>query len=178
MKAYKLILEYITYKKQNIWIAISISFLLIILVATGCSKSVFGRQITITAKNEIFHKILIAEGQSFKELFIEYISKGEVREVKIGDEIQIDFGKSDPDYLVISEWLLSENGDIIYTDRIVGNHEYYHTGNGLYHFVVNEDLLAIIDSHKNDVKGVYRGFRIDARWEFERESYIMVCKLP
>ena len=151
-------------------------FLLIIPLTLGCSKSLADREITITAEKEIIDNIIIGAGQNYKKIFIEYINNGNVKEVKLGDKIVLDFGKSTPDRLVIKEWILSDKGEIIYIDEIVNNHEYYDAGNGSYYFTIDEDLLAKIDTETDKDNGIYRGIRIEARWEFESEAYILVCK--
>lgn len=157
-------------------IIIGAIFLLIIPLTLGCSKSLADHEITITAEKEIIDNVIIGAGQNYKKIFIDYIRSGNVREVKLGDKIVLDFGEESPDRLVIKEWILSDKGDIIYIDEIVSNHEYYDTGNGSYYFTIDEDLLAKIGAEPDVVNGIYRGIRIEARWEFESEAYILVCK--
>lgn len=157
-------------------IIIGVMFLLIIPLTLGCSKSLTDREMIITADKEIIDNVIIGAGQNYKKIFIDNISSGNVKEVKLGDKIVLDFGDTSPDRLVIKEWILSDKGDIVYIDERVDNHEYYDTGNGSYYFLIDEDLLAIIGSETDEVKGIYRGFRIEARWEYESEAYILVCK--
>lgn len=157
-------------------IIIGAMFLLIIPLTLGCSKSLADREITITAEKEIIDNVIIGAGQNYKKIFIDYISSGNVKEVKLGDKIVLDFGDKSPDRLVIKEWILSDKGDIVYVDERVNNHEYYDAGNGSYYFTIDEDLLAIIGTDPDEVNGIYRGIRIEASWEFESEAYILVCK--
>jgi hypothetical protein len=155
---------------------IAILFLLLVPLLLGCSEDLIDRKIIITAEKEIIDNVIMGKEVNHEKIFMEYVKGGKVREVKLGDKIKLDFGTTAPDYLIIKEWILSDKGEIIYTDKIVSNHEYYDTGDGTYYFIIDEDLLAVISTEMDEVNGIYRGIRIVANWSFDRESYILVCK--
>lgn len=153
---------------------IAIILLLLISVTLGCSsKSIPVRKITITTEKEIIDNIIIGEDQNCEKIFIEHISSGKINEIKLGDKIVLNFGEEAPDYIVIQEWILSDKEGAIHTENIVDKHEYYEEGNGSYYFTVDGPNIGI---ENNEASGLYIGIRIEARWEFNRESYVLVCK--
>lgn len=164
------------YKKMK-KIIIAILFLLLIPITLGCSKSTIpDRKITITTEKEIIDNIIIGEDQNYEKIFVDHISGGKISEVKLGDKIVLDFGEKAPDYIVIKEWILFDKEGAVYTDNIIKNHEYYEEGNGSYYFTVDENLLAKISKEAKEANGMYLGIKIEAKWEFDRETYVLVCK--
>lgn len=154
---------------------IAILFILFVPLLLGCSEDLADRNIHITANKEIIDNVIMGKEENHEKIFMEYVKGGKVREVKLGDKIELDFGDTAPDYIVIKEWILSDKGEIIAKDKVVRNRDYYDTGDGSYYFTIDEDLLAVINSEA-EVKGIYRGIRIVASWAFDREAYVLVCK--
>lgn len=144
----------------------------------GCSEDLVDRKMIITAEKEIIDNVILGKDENYENIFVEYVNGGKVREVKLGDKIELNFGESVPDYIVIKEWVLSEKGEILYKDKVVRNRDYYDTGDGSYYFTIDEYLLAAISTEVEEVNGIYRGIRIVASWAFDRESYVLVCKIP
>lgn len=155
---------------------VAILFIVLVPVLLGCSESLADRKMIITADKEIIDNVIMGKDENHEKIFMEFVNGGKVREVKLGDKIELNFGEAVPDYIVIKEWVLSEKGEIIYKDKVVRNRDYYDTGDGSYYFTINEDLLAAISSESEEVDGIYRGIRIVASWAFDRESYVLVCK--
>lgn len=155
---------------------IAILFILLVPLLLGCNESLADRKIIITADKEIIDNVIMGKEVNHEKIFIDYVNGGKVREVKLGDKIELNFGEEVPDYIVIKEWILSDKGEIIYTDKVVSNHEYYKTGDSTYYFTINKDLLSAISTEADQVDGMYRGIRIVANWSFDREAYILVCK--
>lgn len=155
---------------------IALLFFFLVPVLLGCSESLAERKMIITADKEIIDNVIMGKDENHEKIFVDYVNGGKVREVKLGDKIELNFGEEIPDYIVIKEWVLSEKGEIIYKDKVVRNRDYYDTGDGSYYFTINEDLLAAINTDSEEVDGIYRGIRIVASWAFDRESYVLVCK--
>lgn len=155
---------------------ITILLLLLINITLGCSsKSASVREIIISTEKEIIDNIIIDENQNCEKIFIDHIYSGKINEIKLGDKIILNFGEKAPDYIIIKEWILLDKGDAIYTENIVNNHEYYEES-GSYYFTLDKHLLAKTGTESNEASGLYIGIRIEARWEFDREAYVLVCK--
>lgn len=155
---------------------IAILFLLLAPLLLACSKDIVDRKMIITADKEIIDNVIMGKDENHEKIFMEYVNRGKVREVKLGDKIELNFGEAVPDYIVIKEWVLSDKGEIIYKDKVVRNSDYYDTGEGSYYFTIDEDLHTVISTEADELDGIYRGIRVVASWAFDRESYVLVFK--
>lgn len=90
--------------------------------------------------------------------------------LKNGEEISIDFGANPPDTLSISDGLLDDNGDYLYTSKEITDVPYV-TKKGVYSFNLDTHIASYLSSHYEQDKKELRGFIINATWEKQEKKY-------
>lgn len=133
---------------------------------SGCMKADKMADITVTIGQENIKSIALKNNRNnlsdnkniFKFAF-EQEASSDIKYIKIGEKIALDFGNNHPDKMIIKEILLNSNGENLYGDEtIVGVP--FKRENNKYVFIVEKNPASFLSSVKK--KTEFRGYKIIA----------------
>lgn len=172
----------ISLNKITLLIALAI---LIILLITGCSpkppKEPPELKITIgdkkinyvVAKNK-WNGSMFDREDTFHTLMKEN-SVDDIPYIEIGEKAAVSFVSNPPDEFKVSDVLICENGDEMYSYKEIINVPVKYK-NGKYYFVINKHLASALSSYYVEDKIDIRGFRMIASWGKNECEYAFVIK--
>jgi hypothetical protein len=113
--------------------------------------------------------------KSFKSAF-EPNALQDIKYIKIGDKVSLDFGNNPPNNITITDRLLNLSGDQVYQDKLTievpftkDNNKYY-----FYYFSVQNNMASRLSSYYR--KTDFRGYKISANWGKHQKEYAFVIK--
>lgn len=111
---------------------------------------------------------------TFKTIFKKYTAS-ELPYIELGSTARIKFTKNPPSKITISDILIDENGNQIYTDKEIINIPVT-LKNGEASFEINMHFASGLSSYYVEDKIVIRGFRIIATWGRNECEYAFIIR--
>lgn len=170
--------------KRILMIIISVA---IISCSIGCMKaegntvkgSASGHALTVTSESVAIGSELISPDISgdnnalFKFAFGNGVSN--VKYVKIGEKISLDFGSEAPDNISAEDIFLNQNGEPLYTDKETNAVPLTSEGQKS-EFTLNQSIVSLLSSQNPEGRFDIRGFKITAKWKNDTHIFAFVIK--
>ena len=116
---------------------------------TGCTAEKKNDTLTITSGNQNIKYSTYDESYlDNKDIFKPFFNQSEdIKYIKRGEKVELDFGSNQPDTITIYDALLSKNGDIMYGDKPLSSVQIqYIKEKNNYTFTVNTNAAALLSS--------------------------------
>lgn len=168
-------------------ITLAVFILLMLNLPTGCSPkspkeppkitiTIGDKQIDyIVAKNEWNGAIYDREDTFHTLMKMKENSADDIPYVGIGEFAAISFESNPPNEFVVSDVLIHENGDEIYSYKEIIDVPVEYK-NGKYYFEIRKHLASALSSYYVENKIDIRGFRMVASWGQNECEYAFVIK--
>jgi len=158
---------------------IVITLLAMVLLGVGCVKidklselTVMTGEINVDyiSLDKMEYDLLGDSKDIFKSTFEQY-EVSDLKYIKSGEVITLDFGKEQPDKIVIKDDMLDPKGDFIYDDKLTREVQFTEE-NGKYHFTVEKHLASGLGAVFSET--AIDGYRVNAFWGDEEYVYTFV----
>ncbi|MBZ9686689.1 hypothetical protein G9F72_010170 [Clostridium estertheticum] len=149
----------------------------------GCVKNDKIPSIRVTIDKEKINCITLkdtANGSSnykndiFKFAFEENASV-DIKYIKIGSVVILDFGDNPPNKISIKDSLLNANGEHLNPDKLTVEVPYT-VENGKYSFTVQKNMASLLSSFYEENKTDFRGYMITSYWDKSEYEHAFVIK--
>lgn len=158
-------------------ILILIYFIMASISIGGCARPNLPLTITIDQSKIDFIKLQEISNDN-KNIFIPAFEKDtaiEIRYVKIGKEVTLDFEYNFPDKVTIQEIFLNATGEMLYTDNEIKNIPFTQEKNKCF-FTIEESIVSGLSSVYFIGKTDLRGYKITTFTGKDMKVYICVIR--
>lgn len=165
-------------------LSLTIFLFSIFIISSGCDDNSHMGNVEITGGKEKIEYIALHNSENgsllndTNKLFsfaFEGNNSKNIKYLKNGDEVSLDFGSNPPEELSIKDGLLNSDGDYLYTSKEIIEVPYTKK-KGTYSIKLQSHPASLLSSYYKENKTVYRGFTVDAYWGEIEYKYAFVIE--
>lgn len=101
-----------------------------------------------------------------------------IKYIKIGSNVILDFGDNPPDKISIKDVLLNSSGEYMYAEHVdkLTTEIPFMKENGKYSFTIGVNIASQFSSYYEENETIFRGYLITAYWDKREYQYAFVIK--
>lgn len=150
-----------------------------LLFLSGCFEIQPQSDLLVTANDNLIESVEVERGENSENIFRMYFNKSVMSSVSyldFGDVIQLEFRGDEPDFIYVTDSIISETGEYLYDKTSDMKIEYVKQSDSNFYWAVREHIASFRVIEMEEEQDVFRGIKIDAFFGEKKTTYIMVIR--